>query len=194
MTVLVIGGAASGKSACAEELLCALSGGAEKVYIATMEQGGAEAEVRIARHREARAGHGFRTLERPTDLPGLQVPVGSAALLEDLGNLCANELYSPAGSGAGAEASILRGIENLRTRCAHVVIVSNEIFCGGAAYRGDTLSYLRLLARLHRELAQRIDAVCEVVCGVPLYYKGNCPAVTQGPGAVCKGAERFANP
>ena len=211
MTVLVIGGAASGKSAYAEELLCALSGGAEsllcgvsggeesllcgvsggaeKVYIATMERRGAEAEVRIARHREARSGRGFRTLERPTDLPGLQVPIGSAALLEDLGNLCANELYSATGRGAGAEASILRGIENLRTRCAHVVIVSNEVFCGGAAYRGDTLSYLRLLARLHRELARRFDAVCEVICGAPLYYKGNCPAVTQ-----CKGAERFANP
>ena len=183
MTVLVIGGAASGKSAYAENLLCALaggaesllcgvSGGAEKVYIATMERRGTEAEIRIARHRQSRAGRGFRTLERPTDLPGVQVPIGSAALLEDLGNLCANELYSATGHGAGAEASILRGIENLRTRCAHVVIVSNEVFCGGAAYRGETLSYLRLLARLHRELARRVDAVCEVVCGVPLYYKG----------------------
>ncbi|MBR4211297.1 MAG: bifunctional adenosylcobinamide kinase/adenosylcobinamide-phosphate guanylyltransferase, partial [Oscillibacter sp.] len=42
MTVLVIGGAASGKSAYAENLLCALAGGAEKVYLATMERRGAE--------------------------------------------------------------------------------------------------------------------------------------------------------
>lgn len=178
MTVLIIGGAASGKSAYAEHLLCRLSGDAPKAYIATMEPYGAEAAARIAKHRQARAGRGFRTLERFTDLSGLRVPDASAALLEDLGNLCANELYSPAGSGADAEASILRGVETLRTQCAHLLIVSNEIFCGGTAYQDDTLSYLRLLGRLHRRLARLSDGVCEVVCGIPLYYKG---------------ADRFAN-
>ena len=171
MTVLVIGGAASGKSAYAENLLCALSGEAPRIYIAAMEPYGAEAAARIAKHRDMRAGRGFRTVERYTDLAGLRVPDASAVLLEDLGNLCANELY-PAGSVESAEASILRGIQNLRTQCAHVVIVSNEIFCGGADYQGDTRSYLRLLARLHRRIAQAFDAVCEVSCGVPLYYKG----------------------
>ena len=179
MTVLIIGGAASGKSAYAERLLCRLSGGAPKVYVATMEPHGAEAAARIAKHRQSRAGRGFRTIERPTDLAGLRVPAGSAALLEDLGNLCANELYSPAGSGADAEASILRGVENLRTQCAHLLIVSTEIFCGGTAYQGGTLSYMRLLGRLHQRLARLSDGVCEVVCGIPLYYKG---------------AEKFANP
>ena len=172
MTVLIIGGAASGKSAYAENLLCRLSGGAPKIYIATMEPYGAEAAARIAKHRQARQGRGFHTVERFTDLAGLRVPAGSALLLEDLGNLCANESYSPAGSGADAEASILRGVERLREQCAHAVIVSNEIFCGGTAYQDDTPSYLRLLARLHRRIAQESDGVCEVVCGIPLYYKG----------------------
>lgn len=172
MTVLVIGGAASGKSAYAENLLCRLAGDAPKVYIATMEPYGAEAAARIAKHRQARAHKGFCTVERLTDLCGLRLPYGSAALLEDLGNLCANERYSPAGSGPDAEASILRGVARLRTQCPYLVIVSNEIFRGGTAYDAETLRYLRTLARLHRTLARLCDGVCEVVCGVPAYCKG----------------------
>ena len=172
MTALVIGGAASGKSDYAETLLCRLSGNAPKVYVATMEPYGAEAAARIAKHRQARTGKGFLTLERFTNLAGLRVPDKSAVLLEDLGNLCANEIFSPYGSGNGAEASILRGLRYLRGQCAHVVIVSNEIFCGGTAYSGETLQYLRTLARLHREIAATVDGVCEVVCGIPAYHKG----------------------
>ena len=182
MTALVIGGAASGKSEYAENLLCGLSGDAPKIYVATMQPYDAEAAARIVKHRKMRAGRGFRTVERYADLAGLRVPDASAVLLEDLGNLCANELF-PAGNVEQAEASILRGVENLRTQCAHLVIVSNEIFCGGADYQGDTRSYLRLLARLHRRIARTFDAVCEVVCGVPVYYKGNplCHCVTSPP-------------
>ena len=172
MTILVIGGAASGKSAYAERLLCSLSGDAPKVYVATMEPYGAEAAARIAKHRKARAGKGFVTLERFTNLAGLSVPDKSAVLLEDLGNLCANEMFSPQGSGDGAETTILRGLQSLRGQSAHVVIVSNEIFCGGTAYTGGTLQYLRTLARLHRKIAATADGVCEVVCGIPAYYKG----------------------
>jgi adenosylcobinamide kinase/adenosylcobinamide-phosphate guanylyltransferase len=171
MIILVIGGAASGKSAYAETLLCRLSGDAPKAYLATMEPYGAEAAARIAKHRQARAGKGFVTLERFANLAGLRVPDGSAVLLEDLGNLCANEMFSPHGSG-DAEASILRGLRSLRGQCAHVVIVSNEIFCGGTAYTDGTLPYLRTLARIHREIAATADGVCEVVCGIPTYYKG----------------------
>lgn len=177
MTALVIGGAASGKSAYAEDLLIrwsgvTASGDAPRVYVATMEPYGAEASARIAKHRQARAGKGFVTLERFTNLAGLRVGAGSAVLLEDLGNLCANELYSPAGSGPGAEEAILKGVSSLRRQCAHLVMVSNEVFCGGTAYQGDTRSYLLLLARLHRRLAQDADAVCEVVCGIPTFCKG----------------------
>ena len=172
MTALIIGGAASGKSDYAERLLLRLSGDAQRIYVATMEPYGAEASARIAKHRQARADRGFVTLERFTNLAGLRVPAKSAVLLEDLGNLCANELYSPQGMRDGAEIAILEGVTRLREQCAHLLIVSNEIFCGGTAYQGDTSRYLRLLARLHRKIAENADAVCEISCGIPIYYKG----------------------
>ena len=175
MTVLIIGGAGSGKSAYAENLIKRTAGNRPLLYLATMEPFGAEAAARIQKHRQARAGMGFRTMECYTGLASVCVPDGCSVLLEDLGNLCANELFSPAGSGADAEAAVLAGLARLREQCGQLVVVSNEVFCGGAAYQGDTDRFLRLLAGVHRKLAAVSDCVCEVSCGIPVCYKGAEP-------------------
>lgn len=172
MTVLVAGGAASGKSAYAEELLCKLSGDAPRVYLATMKPFGAEADARIAKHRAQRAGRGFQTIECYVNLSAAEVPPGAAVLLEDIGNLCANELFDPSGSGDGAADAVVRGAEALQRRCAVLVLVSNEAGSGGADYAGDTARWLRVLGEVNRRLAARAEAVCEVACGIAEYYKG----------------------
>ena len=114
MFTLVIGGAASGKSEYAEELILA-SPLRPRIYIATMEPFGAEGQARIARHRELRRGKGFQTVERYTGIAGLKLPAGGAVLLECLGNLAANELYSPAGAGTaeGAASAVADGVDAL---------------------------------------------------------------------------------
>ena len=172
MTLLVCGGAASGKSAYAEKMLCKLSGDAPRVYLATMRPVGAEAAARIGRHRAQRAGRGFETLEWALGLSAAPIPPGSAVLLEDIGNLCANEMFDPAGSGDGAADAVVRGVEALRERCGVLVLVTNEVCSGGAGYAGDTLRYLRALGEINRRLAALSDAVCEVVCGLADYWKG----------------------
>ena len=80
--LLVCGGAASGKSAYAESMLCRLSGSAPRIYLATMMPYGDEAASRIARHRAQRAGAGFETRECPCGLSEVSVPPDSAVLLE----------------------------------------------------------------------------------------------------------------
>ena len=57
----------------------------------------------------------------------------------------------------------------------NLVLVSNEVFSGGADYAGDTDQYLLTLARVNNALAARADNVCRVVCGIPVYYKGGTP-------------------
>lgn len=172
MTTLVIGGAASGKSDYAESLL---GDAGKKFYLATMQPFGEEAQRRIARHRALRASKGFVTLERFTALAALteaELPAGCSVLLECLGNLAANELFSPEGAGENAEAVILGGVALLTRRCRDLVVVTNDVFADGVAYDAETRRYLALLGRCNAALAARFDAVVEVVCGIPIVLKG----------------------
>lgn len=167
MFTLVIGGAASGKSEYAEGRVLALPG--RRIYLATMRPWDQECRDRIARHRRLRRSKGFETVERYTDLSGLELPPGANVLLECLSNLTANELYDPDGGG---EEAVLRGLDSLLGRCAHLTVVTNEVFSGGSACGEDTLPYLRSLARANCALAERADTVAEIVCGLPNYLKG----------------------
>ena len=173
MLTLVLGGAASGKSEYAEALV--LRSALPRYYLATMQVWDAECAARVEKHRKMRAAKQFETLECPLHLETVHLPRRGTALLEDLGNLTANELYDPAGSclpPKQAAEKMLAGIEAIAAQCNHLIIVSNEVFSGGADYAGDTDRYLLALARVDNALAARADAVVRVVCGIPVYYKG----------------------
>ena len=196
--LLITGGSGSGKSAYAERTLLSRmppEGGGRAVYLATMENTGPEAAARVARHRAMRARHGeaagrtFVTLEQPVDLGGAAVLPGDFVLVEDLGNLLANELWSPAGAGrAGAEARILSGVKALMERAALLAVVSVDIFAGGDGYAPEILDYIRTLGRLHRALAALAEETAEVVCGIPLAGKG-LPAYNEHRPAAPAGQE-----
>ena len=170
MVNLVIGAAASGKSEYAEDIVMSLPG--EKIYIATMEPFGAEAEERIARHRALRAGKGFSTVERPRNLINLTPEADWNVLIEDLPNLAANELFSPEGGGADA---VLSGVEMICKTASNVTIVTGDIFSDGAEYDVGTREYMEMLADLHMRIAAKADNVVEVVCGIPCAVKGELP-------------------
>lgn len=170
--LLVYGGSGSGKSAWAERELLARARG-RAVYLATMEPSGEEAARRIRRHRAMREGHGrlagrqFVTLERPVDIGGADVRPGNWALLEDLGNLLANEIWSPAGAGEGARERILSGIGALADRAELLIVVSNDVFGDGGGYDPETERYIRWMGELHRELACTMGAeIVEIICGL----------------------------
>ena len=169
---LVVGGSASGKSEFAESLILA-SPHMPRLYIATMEPFDEECRARIARHQRMRAEKQFETVECYTSLSSLRLAGGGCVLLECLGNLAANELYSSAGAGTaeGALDAILTGIDVLLGQSGDLVVVSNETFTGGDRYAGETGAYLHLLADANQALARRADRVCEVICGLPQFYK-----------------------
>ena len=167
MFTLIIGGSASGKGEAAERHVCRMDG--KRIYIAAMEPFGAEAKERIEKHHKMRENRGFETMERYTGLKNAEVPPDSNILLEDLGNLTANEMYSESGNGPQA---VLDGIDALLSKCRHLTVVTNEVFSGGSLYAGDTLRYLQELARINILLAEKADLVCEVVCGECIRLKG----------------------
>ena len=97
-------------------------------------------------------------------------------LLEDLGNLCANELFAPEGSGADVCETVLAGTRHVARHCRHLVIVSVETALGGADYGEETVRFLETTGRLHCALVREADVVAEVVCGIPVFHKGKEPA------------------
>jgi len=168
--ILVSGGAASGKSAFAEELITS-SGIGRRVYLATMQVWDTESRRRVERHRAMRAGKGFETVERPLDLAGASLPAGSAVLLEDLTNLTANEFFSPQGP-EGALERLRAGLRRVSESSGLLVAVTGELFSDGTCYGPETQAYLDCLARLNRAAAAQAVAVYEVVCGLPVRWKG----------------------
>ena len=171
MIVLVTGGSGSGKSAFAEDTVLRMGEG-KRIYIATMFPFDAESYKRIDRHRDMRAGKGFETVERYTDLAGLKLPPNSIVLLECMSNLVANEMFQPDGAGEHTVEAVLEGVKKLKDQCRDVVIVTNEIFSEGILYQGDTALYQEYLGRINQELAKMADQVAEVVYGIPVFHKG----------------------
>lgn len=170
MLTMIIGGAGSGKSAFAEAFCCGLTG--PRVYLATMRPADAESLARVKKHRRARHGLGFETVECPENLALAVLPANANVLLEDLSNLLANELFGATGGGSERAWS---GLTSLRERCGHLTVVTNDIFSGGDDYEDGTLEYMRQLAALNRALAASADLVVEVVCGLPNILKGEMP-------------------
>lgn len=170
MLILVTGGAASGKSEWAEQLVQKTSG--KRYYIATMKPYGKEAEVRIEKHRLRRARDGYETIECYTGLSGLELPEKGTVLLDCLGNLVANEMFDPEGARNITRQAVLDGVENLVRQSDTVILVTNEVGSGGKNYAGETLQYMKVLGALNCAIASQADAVFEVVSGIPQCRKG----------------------
>ena len=167
MIVLVIGGSGSGKSEFAETICMGLPA-EEKYYIATMQAFDEESRARIAKHRKARSGKGFETIEQGTHLETVCLPGDCTALLECMSNLVANEVFAPEGRGADCSEVLKCGLHHLAGNAAHLVIVTNDIFSDGVTYDPESERYIALLGRINRELGQMADSVTEVVYGIPV--------------------------
>ena len=168
--ILVTGGSASGKSAFAEKLLTERSSEG-RTYLATMRAAGEEAAERIARHRKMREGAGFTTVECPVRISDAAASCGEAVLLEDLGNLVANEMFADGGCRKNVADQIGKDLLLLNEGRSLLVVVTDEVFSDGADYGYETRQYLRELGRLNCFAAAHSREVWEVVCGIPLRRK-----------------------
>lgn len=198
--ILITGGSGSGKSAWAEDLACRLCP-EEKWYLATMEPHGEEARRRIDRHIRLRKNKRFRTLEAAVRIADTmrgtprRYPV---ILLESLSNLVANEMYASLGRGGDRSPEelrdlkrwILRDLKELEDMTRYLLVVTDDVFGDGAVYDGETENYRRLLGEIHNTLAANCDAAAEIVCGFPVFYRGEDPAGGRSAGLAKAGSEK----
>ena len=169
MTTLVTGGSKCGKSTFAERLLSFHKG--RRIYIATLRPYGNNADDIIARHIKMREGKGFITFEQFSDIEKAPVSDGDAVLLEDIGNLAANEMFTESGIVSPVE-KIVNGIKLLSEKVDELIIVTNEVGCDGIEYAAGTMEYISAVSSINRSIAEFSDFVYECVYGIPVALKG----------------------
>ena len=176
MRIYISGGCKNGKSFFAQRLAKAQAAtmAPKLYYVATMQPADREDELRIARHRDERAGWGFQTVERPRDIEKILETCdrGASFLLDSVTALLANEMF-PGGDSFfdGAGEKTAAGLAAVLGRVENIVLVSDYIFGDAALYDPITEKYRESLAAVDRAAARLCDAVIEVVCAIPVVHK-----------------------
>lgn len=167
---LVLGGAASGKSLWAENLVNRF--GRAKHYIATAQAFDAEMRAKIAAHQDQR-GAGWTTCEAPLDVVAALagVPRDAVVLLDCVTLWLSNHLL--------AESDLAAQTDNLHaalSACpAPMVVVSNEVGMGVVPDTSLGRRFRNAQGRLNQDLAQDSDLVVAVMAGLPMALKGQLP-------------------
>ncbi len=163
---LVIGGAASGKSALAEARV--LGSGLTPVYVATAQGWDDEMRAKIARHRARRSG--WREIEAPMDLPAAlaTLRVGEAALVDCLTLWLTNVLLAETDLAEAEDALVAA----LAASLAPMVCVTNEVGQGIVPDTPLGRRFREAQGRLNQRIAAQADSVVAVMAGLPLVLKG----------------------
>lgn len=166
---LVLGGARSGKSIYAENLI---GDSGDPVYLATAEarhgddQDG-EMAARIAEHQKRR-GPQWQTVEEPLDLAGaLTAHTGLPVLVDCLTLWLANIMA--AGLDVEAELEILAGC--LKGLAGPVILVSNEVGQGIVPDNALARTYMDNAGRMNQRLAASANRVVLLHAGLPQILK-----------------------
>ncbi|MEM1273009.1 MAG: bifunctional adenosylcobinamide kinase/adenosylcobinamide-phosphate guanylyltransferase [Pseudomonadota bacterium] len=168
---LVIGGASSGKSAWAEAFV--RRSGLAKVYVATAEAGDAEMEAKIAAHRRARAGQGWRTVEAPERLAFAlaEIEAEEIALIDCATFWLANAMHASRPWRDGLVELI-----DVMDQCpAPLVIVTNELGQGIVPADMATRMFRDAHGQMNQELAAAADLAVLVTAGLATTLKGDIP-------------------
>ncbi|MDG1458258.1 MAG: bifunctional adenosylcobinamide kinase/adenosylcobinamide-phosphate guanylyltransferase [Pseudoprimorskyibacter sp.] len=166
-SILVTGGARSGKSRIAEALTLQL--GRPAIYIATAQAFDAEMATRIAAHR-ARRGPEWRTVSEPLHLSRAIADSDGAPRLVDCLTLWLSNLML-ADHDWQAEVAML--LETLAIQTAPVVFVTNEVGSGIVPDTPLGRQFRDAQGTLNQSIASACEAVYLAVSGYPMRVKPN---------------------
>ncbi len=166
-TILILGGARSGKSTFAERKCIELGG--ERIYLATAEALDDEMRQRIAQHRGRRGGD-WKTVEAPIDLLNqleAYAHAGSTVLVDCVTLWLSNLM----GRDMDPQVAIDRLAAGLHALKGNVVLVSNEVGLGIVPDNALARAFRDVAGLANQRLAAAADEVYFVVAGIPMRMK-----------------------
>ncbi len=167
-SLLVLGGARSGKSTYAEDRCSRESGG--NLYLATAEAQDDEMRARISLHQQRRGGD-WQLREEPLDV--VRVLEASAtsgqAILVDCLTLWISNLMMAERDVAGAVARLA---DVLPTLAGTTVIVSNEVGSGIVPDNALARAFRDETGLANQIIAGVCDEVVLMAAGLPMWLKG----------------------
>ena len=164
---LVLGGARSGKSSYAENLLREHQG--SRVYVATAEAKDSEMASRITAHRKRR-DKGWRTVEQPIHLVDALEDCcdKNVAVLVDCLTLWISNLM---GSKKDVGEEIDRLVSILPNLEGRLIFVSNEVGLGIVPDNVLARRFRDFSGQLNQFLATAVEEVVLVTAGLPIKIK-----------------------
>lgn len=166
-SLLVLGGARSGKSRHAQAAAEALGG--TLTYIATAQAFDQEMTERIARHRADRDQR-WRTVEAPIELPAAiaRVDAPDAVILVDCLTLWTSNLLL---GEHDAEAMLDQLSQTIAAIQGRLILVANETGLGIVPDNALARRFRDLAGRINQQVARNVDAVDFVLAGMPRRWK-----------------------
>lgn len=166
-SLLVLGGARSGKSRYAQAAAESLSG--ELVFIATAQAFDDEMTAKIARHRAER-GPRWRTVEAPIELADVieAEGKGGVVMLIDCLTLWASNLLL---SEEDAQPRVVKLVAAIVSSDARIILVSNEVGMGIVPDNVLARRFRDLAGEINQRVAAAVENVDLAVAGLTLRVK-----------------------
>jgi adenosylcobinamide kinase/adenosylcobinamide-phosphate guanylyltransferase len=167
--ILVLGGAASGKSQAALDLAGQRG---SRAFVATGQAFDREMKVRIKRHQAARSSD-WETSEVPIEIEKWFISNGDnyqSVVLDCITLWLSNMKGRRLGDSVITDATAALLLAIRRTK-ARVVIVSNELGLGIVPATKAVRGFRDLAGRVNQQVAAEADEVYLVVSGLPLKLK-----------------------
>jgi adenosylcobinamide kinase / adenosylcobinamide-phosphate guanylyltransferase len=167
--ILILGGAASGKSDIALQLAGMKK---PKAFLATGQGLDDEMATRIARHQATR-GSDWKTAEVPTELAAWFKQKGKAyqAIVLDCVTLWLSNLHEAGVSATTVARNVDELLAAMRRTNVRIVIVSNELGLGLVPMNRAARGFRDLAGRVNQQIAAVADEVHLVVAGISLRLK-----------------------
>jgi adenosylcobinamide kinase / adenosylcobinamide-phosphate guanylyltransferase len=165
-TILITGGARSGKSLIAETRTLAM--GNPATYIATAQAWDDEMRARIAEH-QARRGAEWVTISEPMDLVGaLTASDGKGPRLVDCLTLWLSNLMLAEADWRAAGQALMSALPR---QSSPVILVTNEVGMGIVPDNALARAFRDAAGTLNQWVAAAADEVILAVAGLPLKVK-----------------------